>query len=190
MHDASLSALPDVFRFTEAVEFVGERKLRTLVSTGHIDRISRGLYRKANVLGDEDLTEIIMRSPQATVCLQSALVRHDLIDDIPAYIDIAVPRGTWTPKTLAPVQWRHFDPDTFEIGREKLEFTGGKAWLYSPERSIIDAFRLKHLVGYETGTESLKAWLRKGGNPASLLRVARSFPRAFPRIQSTMELLL
>jgi hypothetical protein len=72
-------------------------------------------------VGDDDLIEIASRSPKATICLRSALTRHDLIDDIPAVVDIAIPRGSWAPATTAAVRWRSFDPVTFAIGREHLD---------------------------------------------------------------------
>jgi hypothetical protein len=51
----------------------------------------------------------------------------DLIDDILAEIDIASPSGSWTPETTAPVRWPHFDPGTFEIGRDRLDMGGGRS---------------------------------------------------------------
>ena len=45
-----------------------------------IERISRGLYRRTDLLPvDLDLTEIAGRRPDATICLSSALARHELI---------------------------------------------------------------------------------------------------------------
>ncbi|MDX6584426.1 MAG: hypothetical protein QOI10_3610 [Solirubrobacterales bacterium] len=189
--DELLTELPDTFRYTEALEQINERHLRRLIAEGRITLLSRGLYRKSDWLGDDDLIEIAAKSPKATICLRSALARHDLIDDIPAEIDIAIPRGSWAPKTISPVRWRSFDPDTFEIGRELLDIEGGqKIGIYSAERSIIDAFRLRHLDGADLANEALKRWLRQGGQPSELLRMAKAFPRALTRLRQTMEILL
>jgi hypothetical protein len=49
--------------------------------------------------------------------------------------------------------------------------------IYSPERSIADAFRLRGAVGYELARESLREWLRRGGRPARLMEVASQLPR-------------
>lgn len=189
--DELLASLPDTFRYSEALDHVSERQLRRLIDDGHIIAVSRGLYRKSDWLGDEDLIEIAAKAPLATLCLRSALARHDLIDDIPAEIDIAVPRGSWTPVTTAPVRWRHFDPDTFEIGRETLDIGAGRTMgMYSEERSIIDAFRMRHLEGRDLANEALKRWLRRGGQPSELLGMARSFPRALTALRQTLEILL
>lgn len=189
--DELLASLPDIFRYSQALEHVSERQLRQLIKDGKVMALSRGLYRKSDWLGDEDLVEIAARAPQATLCLRSALARHDLIDDIPAEIDVAVPRGSWTPEMTPPVRWRHFDADTFEIGRGRLDIgADGGIGIYSAERSIIDAFRMRHLEGGEMAIEALKRWLRRGGQPSELLRMARSFPRTLTAIRKALEILL
>lgn len=189
--DELLASLPETFRYSEALDHISERQLRRLIGDGSIVAIARGLYRKSEWLGDEDLIEIAAKAPQATLCLRSALARHELIDDIPAEIDIAIPRGSWTPETTAPVRWRHFDPDTFDLGRSQLDVEGGRSiGLYSAERSIIDAFRMRHIEGADLANEALKRWLRQGGQPSELLALARSFPRTQSVLRETLEILL
>lgn len=189
--DELLASLPETFRYSEALDHISERQLRRLKDDGSIIALSRGLYRKSDWLGDEDLIEIAAKAPRATLCLRSALARHDLIDDIPAEIDIAIPRGSWTPETTAPVRWRHFDTGTFDLGRGSLDIDGGRSiGLYSAERSVIDAFRLRHLEGADLANEALKRWLRQGGQSSELLALARSFPRALTTLRETLEILL
>ncbi|HKE64385.1 MAG TPA: hypothetical protein VKB59_06995 [Micromonosporaceae bacterium] len=186
-----LATLPDTFRYSEALDHITERQLRRLVGDGLVISLSRGLYRKRDWLGDEGLIEIAAKAPRATICLRSALARHNLIDDIPAEIDVAVPRGAWTPETTAPARWRHFDADTFEIGRDRLDIGGDRTiGIYSAERSIIDAFRMRHIDGVDLANGALKRWLRRGGQPSELLRMARFFPRATTALRETMEILL
>ena len=189
--DELLAGLPETFRYSEALDHISERQFRRLVGDGSVVALARGLYRKSYWLGDEDLIEIAVKAPQATLCLRSALGHHELVDDIPAEIDIAIPRGSWTPHTTAPVKWRHFDADTFDLGRSWLDIDGGRRiGLYSAERSIIDAFRMRHLEGADLANEALKRWLRQGGQPSELLALARSFPRAQSALRATLEILL
>jgi hypothetical protein len=189
--DELLAILPGTFRYSEALNHISERQLRRLIGDGSIIALARGLYRKSDWLGDEDLIEIAAKAPQATLCLRSALARHELIDDIPAEIDIAIPRGSWTPETTAPVRWRHFDPETFDLGRGELDIDGDRRIaLYSADRSIIDAFRMRHIEGAELGIEALKRWLGRGGQPSELLVLARSFPRTQSALRETLEILL
>lgn len=192
---ATIDDLPvQVFNAAVAADAgFGARELRRLCESGAIDRISRGLYRRADLPpANLDLIEIAARRPEATLCLTSALAHHGLIDAIPARIDIALPRGARFPRTQAPVAWHHFDPETFTVGRSELSIDGtdGTIGLYSPERSIVDAYRLRGLEGYEIAPEALKNWLRKSGShPASLMAIAQQLPRASGPLRQALELL-
>lgn len=190
-----LRELPPIFSFGMATDAgVAKTTFYRLRDEGLVEPIGRGRYRLADTDAppDLDLREIAERAPEATICLVSALNRHDLTDQIPAAIDIALPRGRRTPVTEAPVAWHLFDPRTFAIGRTELVLDEGAAInLYGPERSIIDAFRLRHLEGHELATEALKRWLRRpGSSPAALLAMARDFPKARPALQTALEILL
>jgi predicted transcriptional regulator of viral defense system len=153
----------------------------------------RGLYRKSDWHGDQDLAEIAAKSPRATIALRSALANHNLIDDIPTTIDLAIPRGSWTPHTTIPIRWHHFNPETFDIGRETLDTGAARTiGIYNAVRSIIDALRLSHREGGDTtmANQALKAWLRRGGQPSTLLQMARAFPRAQRALRATLDILL
>lgn len=189
--ESLLGALPDTFRYSEALGRISERQLRRLIAEGQVIALARGLYRKTDWHGDEDLIEISSKSPLATICLRSALARHALIDDIPAEIDIAIPRGAWTPETSVAVHWRHFGRETFDVGRDLLGIADARTMgIYSAERSIVDAFRMRHLEGPDLANEALKRWLRQGGQPSTLLATAKFFPRALAPLRETLEILL
>lgn len=110
--------------------------------SGAVSQLARGIYLRDGVDVDHDLTGIALRSPRATLCLTTALAHHDLSDDIPGSINIALPREQWQPRTTAPVTWHRFDSDTFNIGRAAHRDVS--IGIYDPMRSIIDAYRLRH----------------------------------------------
>lgn len=187
----ALGRLPATFRYSDARALMNERRFRDLLTQRLIIRLGRGLYRRADAAGDEDLIEVAAHRPRATLCLRTALARHDLIDDIPAELDIALPRGTRTPTTRAPVAWHHFDLDTFEIGRDILKLDESTSiGVYGPERSIIDAFRFREAQGPELGNEALRRWLRNGGQPSTLMQMATPFRKGTPALRNALEVLL
>lgn len=148
---------------------------------GRYERIARGVYLPADAAAaDWDWMEAAIRRADATICLTSALAQHDLIDAIPAALDVAIPRGARIPATDAAIAWHSFDKATFELGRDEIPIPGADLMigLYSPERSIADAFRLRGEIGYEIARDALKEWLRRGGKPARLLEFAMKLPRA------------
>lgn len=188
------SELPELFSYTDARRHgLSDRKLRSLNEQGAIEKVGRGLFSTTTLDADPDLIEVAFRSERATICLTSALARHDLTDEIPASIDLALPRGTRAPATSAPITWHQFDPKTFDLGRADLDVGAGyRIGLYSAERSICDAFRLRHLEGSEQAVEALKRWLRRpGSQPSRLLALAAEMgPRATEPIRSALQILL
>ena len=159
---------------------------------GRLERIARGIYLPMDTpAADWDWIEAATRRPDATICLASALAHHELTDAIPAALDVAIPRGSRTPASTGAIAWHQFDRATFEIGREEIRIPGTDQTIgiYSPERSIADAFRLRGEVGYELARESLKEWLRRGGKPAHLMEVASRLPRAKSPVLQALEAL-
>jgi predicted transcriptional regulator of viral defense system len=192
----AISGLPTVFRYQDAAQAgVSDHRLRVMLATGMIERVARGLYRQAvdaAELADLDLIEIAQRAPQATVCLVSALAQHGLTDQIPARIDIALPRGERTKTVTAPVTWHRFAAETFDVGREEISVGSDTLiGLYAPERCLIDMFRLRHKEGTDVAIEALKAWLRRpGAQPGQLMAMADSFPHAVTPLRGALEILL
>jgi len=150
--------------------------------SGRYDRIARGIYRPSGAdPADMDVVEAAARRPDATICLMSALAHHGLTDEIPAALDVAIPRGTRIPVTEGAIAWHVFDKASFNVGREEMAIPGTaglRIGMYSPERCIADAYRLRGELGYETATHALRAWLNRGGKPTLLVEIADQLPRA------------
>lgn len=191
---STLGDLPATFTYAEArAAGLSKRELYRLRDEGRLQPIARGVFRRADAKpGDEGLLAIAARAPRATLCLTTALVRHRLSDAIPSAPDVALPRGTRAPVTSTAVQWHFLDLGTFEIGRSTVALDPSlEIGLYGPERSIIDAFRMRRTEGLELGREALKRWLRqRGSSPAQLLALAKHFPRVERSLRDVLEVLL
>lgn len=190
----SLRMLPATFSYSQARNAgLSQRQLYRLRDQGLIESIGWGLYRRRDAeMVDVDLLEIAQRASSATLCLTTALARHGLTDEIPSSIDVALPRGQHRPATSAPVAWHSFDRATFEVGRTELPLDPETSiGLYDPERSIIDAIRLRHREGPELAYTALRRWLRRrGASPSELLAMARRFPNAERPLREALEILL
>ena len=94
---AGLDNLPATFSYQQAMAAgLTHHRLYGLRDSRELEQIGRGLYRKAAAeLTDLDLLEAAQRAPHSTICLLSALARHDLTDAIPPRHDIALPRDAW-----------------------------------------------------------------------------------------------
>jgi hypothetical protein len=189
-----LDRIGPVFRWSDAhAAGLSDPVLYGLLDEGHLERVSHGLYRRTEADVEElDLVVIAAANDRSTLCLTSALAHHDLTDLIPSRIDVALPRGTRQPTVSAPARWHQFAAATFDLGRDDLALDGGfTIGLYSPERSIVDAYRLRHLEGDELGREALKGWLRRrGSQPTALLDIATAFPNVLGRLREDLRVLL
>lgn len=159
---------------------------------GRYERIARGIYVPAgSAAADWDWLEAAARRSDATICLISALAYYDLTDTIPAALDIAIPRGARIPAGSPSIAWHSFDRATFIVGRGEISIPGTDLLIgmYSAERSIADAFRLRADLGYELARDALKEWLRRGGKPAQMVEVASQLPRAKRPILQALDFL-
>lgn len=98
-----LGGLLGVFTYTDARRLgVTDRRLYAARDSGELELLGRGLYRRSGLTADHDLLEIAARAPEGTLCLGTALARHDLTDEIPPLIDVALPRARRHPVVNAP----------------------------------------------------------------------------------------
>lgn len=186
--------LGDTFTYGEARSAgTSDKRLYRLRDSGEIIALGGGVYRWADAPpADDDLVEIAERVPRGTLCLETALARHGLIDAIPAALDVAVPRGSTRPSLRAPIRLHQFDARTFDLGRDLLDVSARRpVGLYSAERSIIDVVRLRHREGSDIAWEALRRWLaRPGRSPASLIDLAAHIPGAESPLRHALEILL
>ncbi|GAA4632159.1 hypothetical protein GCM10023196_064460 [Actinoallomurus vinaceus] len=174
-----LERLPDTFpaRLARGVG-LAPRDLYRLRDEGVIHELSRGVFRKATAPeGQVDLLAVAVRAPRAVICLESALSLHGLVDEIPTKLHIAVPRGTTPPRfDYPPLAVHRFHPETFEIGVQMFEAAPSEqVRIYSAARSVVDAMRLRHLVGDVFALHALRVSLETGAaHPGELVDLART----------------
>jgi predicted transcriptional regulator of viral defense system len=163
-----LAGLSPTFTTAQARQaLLSPRDLASLVAEGEIDELSRGVYRRADApeTAYADLLAVCTRAPRAVVCGESALALHELIDDIPAAVHIAVPRGTRRPTiTYPPTVVEQYTSTTFTLGVERFEAAPGETIpVYSPARSVVDAMRHRSRIGETLALSALGRYLRRNG---------------------------
>ena len=168
-----------VFRTRDAAEAgVHWRDLYAMRDEDTLIELSRGVFRfaDAEMISNLDFVAVSKRSPRGTICLNSALSFWNLTDEIPSVIHLAVPRGSRPPSIdYPPTQVHVFASATFELGRERIHLDSGEEiFIYSPERSVVDAMRLRNQVGTDVAYEALRRYLKRPeASAGDLLRLAR-----------------
>lgn len=175
-----LTSLSPTFTTAQARQvLLSPRDLASLVAEGEIDELSRGVYRRADApeTAHADLLAVCARAPRAVVCGESALALHELIDDIPAAVHIAVPRGTRRPTiSYPPTMVAQYTATTFTLGIERFEAALGETVpVYNAARSVVDAMRHRSRIGETLALSALGRYLRREGRSgvSELQHVAR-----------------
>ncbi len=153
------------------------RTLYRLRDQGVVDQISRGVYRLASLpeLAHPDLVAVALRVPRAVVCMVSALSYHDATGEVPHEVQIALPRGTKSPRLdHPPVRVFRFSGRALTEAIEVVRLDGVDVRIYSLAKTVVDCFRFRNKLGTDVAVEALaEAIRRKRVRPAAILRIAR-----------------
>ena len=146
---------------------------------GELFRVGRGLYQLPDAEMDMNtsLAEVGKRAPKAVICLVSALAFHDLTDQLPRKVWIAIGAKDWEPKLKAPrTRTVRFREPYFSSGIEEHEINGVTVRIYSAAKSIADAFRNPKLVDRSVAVESLRTALEdRKTSPSKLIDAAQNY---------------
>jgi predicted transcriptional regulator of viral defense system len=155
---------------------VHPRTIYGLRNGGMLEAVGRGLYRLPTEALPEhfDLLVVARRAPHAVVCLVSALSFHGLTDEVPHEVSIAIPRNGGAPKIdTVPTRVFRFAEALYQLGVEHHRDGDIDLKVYSPSKSIIDAFRFRHRIGEDVAIAALASGLRtRKVRPGPLLDLA------------------
>lgn len=167
-----------MLRTTQALEAgVHRRDLYALRDAGVLERVSRGIYRLADLppLADPDFVTVASRVPKAVICLISALHFHKLSTEIPHEVSIALPRGTTTPKIdWPPLRVYRLSGAVFRAGIETHKRDGVPIRVYGASKTVADCFRFRSRLGADVAVEALRIGLsERKFTPAEVMRSAK-----------------
>jgi predicted transcriptional regulator of viral defense system len=145
-------------RDVEAIGVAGSY-LNWLYNKGVLDRPSRGLYTLVDSQPSEfrSIAEASKLSPNATVCLLSALRIHDLTTQSPYEVWLAIGEKDRKPQmSYPPIRVVRFSGESrvFEIENRKIE--GVTVSVYSPAKTVADCFKYRNKIGLDVAIEALK----------------------------------
>ena len=155
---------------------VHPRTLYHLRASGKITQLSRGIYGLTDLppLENSDLATIAKRVPTGVVCLISALSFHQITNEIPHEVYLAIPTGKEKPKiNFPPTRVFHFSPETYAAGIEEHILDGVKINIYSKEKTIGDCFKFRNRIGLDVALEAVRQCMSKGGSRKKIVHFAR-----------------
>ena len=152
------------------------RILYQMRESGIITELSHGVYRLADLppLENSDLATMVKRVPAGVVCLISALSFHEITNEIPHEVYLAIPTGKEKPKiNFPPARVFHFSPETYSAGIEEHVLDRVNVKIYSKEKTIADCFKFRNRIGLDVALEALRQCISKGGSRKNILDFAR-----------------
>lgn len=151
--------------------------LSALEKEGRIEKIARGLYRMTQYKfgAYPDLVIACFQAPRGIVCLVSALAFHEVTNEIPKYVDIAIPAGTRANRIkYPPVRFYRFSTKTWNSGIEVHQFEGRKIRVYNLAKTIADCFKFRNRIGFNVVRDALKiAVTEKKIKPQDIMKYAK-----------------
>ena len=156
---------------------VHPRTLYALREEGRLVEVSRGTYRLADLppFGEPDLITVAIRSPQAVICLVSALAFHEITAEIPHEVYIALPRHLRAPRLEhPPLRVFRLSGRPLVEGVETHTLDSVPVRVYSARKTVADCFKFRNKIGLDVAVEALRLCMdRKGSRPRDLLHYAR-----------------
>ncbi|MBI4397745.1 MAG: type IV toxin-antitoxin system AbiEi family antitoxin domain-containing protein [Candidatus Omnitrophica bacterium] len=142
-----------------------------------IEKIGRGLYKlqENSVLSNPDLVVAALQVPKGVVCLVSALSFHEVTDEVPHYVDLAIPRGARANKIdFPPIKYYRFTFEAWKAGIEEHRIDGHIVRIYSLAKTIADCFKFRNKIGVQIAREALKvAVTEKKAPPKEIMWYAK-----------------
>lgn len=143
---------------------LSRKALMLLEEEGRIERLTRGIYVLANEPSSWTYHwALTAQCPDVVFCLYSALVIHGVTTQFAHAIWCDLPRGTRRPKFeereveyITSVDWVH------DTGVIKVKLDGVTVRVTSLERTVVDCFKLRRVVGMEVALEALKESINGG----------------------------
>ena len=151
--------------------------LAVLEQNGKVEKISRGLYRLTDYIpgSHPDLVSASLQAPRGVICLLSALAFHEVTNEIPKYVDIAIPRNTHANKIkYPPVRFYRFASQAWEAGIGEHKIDGHIIRVYSLAKTIVDCFKFRNKIGVNVARDALKVAIsEKNISPKEIMRYAK-----------------
>lgn len=130
-----------------------------LMKRGEIVRVSRAIYAspKTDYSDTADYETLAMTVPQGVFCLVSALRLHNLTDENPHEMCMALRHGMHAPVVRQPpVHFIFRTESVFANGIETRHLHGVSIRVYTLEQTLADCFQYRNKIGLDVAVSALR----------------------------------
>ena len=147
-----------------------------MVHTGDVNRLARGLYQLPDTTLDANhsLAEAAKRVPRGVVCLVSSLAYHELTDQLPRAVWMAIGTRDWKPRKGKPeMRIVRFTDALLTDNVLTVHIENVPVKVFGVAKTIADCFRHRRKIGQTVALEGLQKALRqRKAIPAEIARHA------------------
>lgn len=122
-------------------------------------------------ISNPDLVIASIKIPNGVICLISALSFHEATNEIPQFIEIAIPRNTHETKLdYPPIRFYRISEKMWKAGIETHSIEGHNIKVYSLTKTIADCFKFRNKIGSNVAREALKIAIQeKNASPQEII---------------------
>lgn len=138
-------------------------QIARMLERGEIERVARGLYRRAGAPVSEhsDLAIVARKVPGAVICLLSALRFHGLTTQNPFEVWLAIENKSWRPRLdHPPLRFVYLTGRSLDEGVETHDAEGVRLRVFSAARTVADCFKFRNKIGTDVAVEALREFRR------------------------------
>ena len=123
--------------------------LSEMASRGVLYRVARGVYVSAagsdSEYFDYETASKVVKNGVFT--LRSALRLHNLTDENPLRMTVAIPESSHAPKTTLPIDFVYMKKELLFSDVAEFNFNGSAFSVFSIERTIVECFKARRKIG-------------------------------------------
>lgn len=138
--------------------------LSEMTARGVLYRVSRGVY--ASCVGAESgLLDYELASrvvPKGVFTLLSALRLHDLTDENPQKMSMAISLKSHPPKTTLAMDFVYMKPELLATDVVEMDSNGTTLHVFTVERTIAECFKHRNRIGISVAVSALHDATEKG----------------------------
>ena len=147
-----------------------------LTKAGELERVGRGLYAlPGREVGEsEALVQVARRVPQGVVCLLTALRLHNLTDQNPSTVWLAINRKARQPQLdWPPLEVVWWSSQLLAFGVTEKRIGGVPVKVTTPAKTVADCLKYRNKIGVDVAVQAIRDYRRSRRPIDELFEAAR-----------------
>jgi predicted transcriptional regulator of viral defense system len=155
---------------------VAKAAVTRLTNTGELERVGRGLYAlPGRAVGEsESLVQVAKRVPGGVACLLTALSFHNLTDQNPFKVWLAIDRKARQPQLdWPPLEVVWWSEKLLAFGVTERTIDGVPVKVTTPAKTVADCLKYRNKIGVDVAIQAIRDYRRSRRSIDDLFEAAR-----------------